>query len=155
MLLRRTLLDAGLATYRAKDHYNRPRPLVTYPDEPICSPGERAALAKDGSYPSGHSSIGWAWALVLAEIAPDRQDPILARGFAFGTSRVVCGVHWASDVEAARVVGAATVARLHADPTFREQQRLTRAEIDAARAAGRKATRDCAAEAAALAIKLP
>lgn len=155
MLLRRTLLDAGLATYRAKDHYNRPRPLAVYPDEPICSPDDRAALAKDGSYPSGHSSIGWAWALVLAEIAPDRQDAILGRGFAFGTSRVVCGVHWASDVEAGRVVGAAAVARLHADPTFREQQRLAKAEIDAARAAGRKATRDCAAEAAALAIKLP
>lgn len=153
MLLRRTLLDAGLATYKAKDTYNRPRPFVLVVGETSCTPEQQPALAKDGSYPSGHASIGWAWALVLAEIAPDRQDAVLARGFAFGTSRVVCGVHWASDVEAGRVIGAAAVARLQADPTSREQQRLAKAEIDAARAAGRKAARDCAAEAAALSIK--
>ncbi len=26
-----------------------------------------AGLAKDGSYPSGHTSAGWAWALVLVQ----------------------------------------------------------------------------------------
>ena len=58
MLLRRTLLDAGLATYAAKDKYNRQRPFVVTGDA-TCTPAEQPALAKDGSYPSGHSSIGW------------------------------------------------------------------------------------------------
>ena len=44
--------------------------------------------------------MGWAWALILSELAPDRADAILARGLAYGESRAVCGVHYASDVEA-------------------------------------------------------
>lgn len=154
MLLRRTLLDAGLATYRAKDTYNRPRPFVAL-GEGTCSPAEEKLLTTDGSYPSGHAALGWAWALVLSEIAPDRVDALLARGMAFGHSRVVCGVHWASDVTAGQTMGAATVARLHADATFRAQAALAKAEIDAARAAGKHAARDCAAESAALAPKSP
>lgn len=153
MLLRRTLLDAGLATYKAKNKYNRPRPFMAITGDEICTPAERAALEKDGSYPSGHSALGWAWALVLAEVAPERQDAILARGYAFSRSRVICGVHWESDTETGRLVGAAAVARLHAEPTFREQLRLAKAEVDSARAAGRKSALDCKAEAAALAIK--
>ena len=36
------------------------------------------------------SAIGWTWALTLSEISPDQTDAILARGRAFGESRVVC-----------------------------------------------------------------
>jgi acid phosphatase (class A) len=89
--------------------------------EPICTPEEEEKLRKDGSYPSGHTAIGWAWALILTEIAPERADAILARGRAFGESRVVCNVHWHSDVVAGRFMGAAAVARLHADPGFRAE----------------------------------
>ncbi len=103
MLLRRTLADAGLATYKAKTHYQRTRPFVRF-SAPSCTPADEAFLAKDGSYPSGHSAVGWAWALMLTELAPERADAILARGRAFGQSRAICGVHWQSDVEA-RTVG--------------------------------------------------
>ncbi len=152
-LLRRSLADAGLATYTAKTHYQRTRPFVI-DGAPICTPQESALLAKDGSYPSGHTSAGWAWALILTEIAPDRAGQILARGRAFGDSRMICNVHWHSDVEAGRFVGAATVARLHADPGFEADLALAKAEIAAARAKGSTPNRDCAAEAAALAEPL-
>lgn len=150
MLLRRTLADAGLATYRAKDHYQRQRPFVKN-RVGTCAPHEEEKLAKDGSYPSGHSAAGWAWALVLTEVSPDRADRLLARGHAFGQSRVVCAVHWQSDVEAGRVVGAAAVARMHADPVFRAQLDAARAEVVKARAAGMSVpSAACSAEAAAL-----
>jgi acid phosphatase (class A) len=149
MLLRRSLLDAGLATYAAKDHYTRMRPFVAA-KEATCTPAEEPALAKDGSYPSGHAALGWGWALILTELAPERTDALLARGHAFGQSRVVCGVHWQSDVDAGRVIGAAAVARLHADPVFLAQAAAARKEIDEARAKGLRATRDCQAEAQAL-----
>ena len=148
-LMRRTLVDAGLSTYRAKDHYKRTRPFAAHQDG-SCTPEEEPKLAKDGSYPSGHAALGWAWALVLSELMPDRTDALQQRGYAFGQSRVVCGVHWQSDVEAGRVVGAAAVARLHADPVFEAQMRAAEGEIRAARAAGRGTSADCAAEAAAL-----
>lgn len=148
-LLRRTLVDAGLATYRAKDHHVRQRPYVATA-EATCLPAEEAALRNDGSYPSGHAAFGWAWALVLAELAPERGGAILRRGLEFGQSRVVCGYHWQSDVDAGRLVGAATVARLQADPVFRAQAALARQEIATARAAGAQPPAHCAAEAAAL-----
>jgi len=147
MLLRRVRADASRASDKAKDHFKRRRPFAVH-GEPNCTPREKL---KDDAYPSGHASIGWAWALALAEIAPDRVDAILARGLAFGQSRVVCGVHWKSDVEAGRVVGASVVSRLHADPVFTAQMAAARKEIEAARTAGLKSPLDCAAEAQALA----
>lgn len=149
MLLRRTLTDAGLSTYRAKDHYKRTRPFVELKTG-TCTPDEEARLAKDGSYPSGHSALGWAWALVLTELAPERADTLLARGHAFGQSRVICGVHWQSDVDQGRIMGAAAVARLHADAAFQAQLQAARAEIAAQRAAGASPHADCQAEATAL-----
>jgi len=148
-LLQRTLIDAGLATYPAKTKYQRPRPFMIAGGD-ICTPAADAGLRKDGSYPSGHASVGWAWALILAEAAPDRQDAVLARGRAFMQSRVICNVHWLSDIEAGGLVGTAVVARLHDDPVFRADLEAARAEIAAARAAGQAPTRDCKAEAAAL-----
>ena len=145
MLLRRIRMDASRAVDRAKDHYVRPRPFMVTRDKP-CSSDE----SKPNSYPSGHASIGWAWALALAELDPDRANAILKRGMDYGMSRVYCGVHYASDVEAGRIIGAATVSRLHANPVFNAQMALARREIAEARAAGRKASLDCDAEKKAL-----
>jgi acid phosphatase (class A) len=149
MLLRRVRMDSSRANDKPKDHYKRPRPFMAT-KETSCTPQEEARMKPD-SYPSGHASIGWAWALTLAEVAPDRADAILARGLAFGQSRVVCGVHYRSDVEAGRIVGAATVARLHADPVYAAQVAQARKEVEAVRAAGSKSPLDCVAEAKALA----
>jgi acid phosphatase (class A) len=149
-LLRRTLTDAGLATYGAKNRYRRARPFVAN-GAPICTPQDQAFLEQDGAYPSGHAAIGSAWALVLAAIAPERADALALRGRAYGDSRNVCNVHWRSDVVEGRFVAAATVARLHAEAGFRADLAAAKAELAAARARGLKPQRDCAAEAEALA----
>jgi acid phosphatase (class A) len=151
-LLRRSLADAGRATGAAKDHYRRPRPFVVN-DAPICARDtDRARLVQSGSYPSGHATVGWAWALILTEIAPDRSAAVLARGRTYGQSRVVCNVHWQSDVDAGEVIGAATVALLHADAGFRTDVEAAKSELAALRARGEKA-RDCTVETAAAAAK--
>jgi len=67
-------------------------------------------------------------------------------------SRIVCNVHWYSDTLQGRYLGADTVARLHADPTFRADLEAAKAELEAVRAKGLTATRDCRAEAAAAAL---
>jgi acid phosphatase (class A) len=153
MLLRRTLADAGLSTYTAKNKYQRKRPFMKN-NEPTCTPAEEENLKKDGSYPSGHTAIGWAWALLLTEISPGRTDAILARGRAFGESRNICNVHWHSDVVEGRFMGAASVARLHADPAFRAEIEAAKAEVAAIRAKGLKPMRDCRAEADVLSHNL-
>ncbi len=149
MLLRRSFTDAALSSYAAKNHYNRSRPFMEN-NRPTCTPNDEAFLRKDGSYPSGHTTIGWAWALILTEIAPTQTDAILARGRSFGDSRLVCNVHWQSDVNEGRIMGAGTVAILHTDPAFLADLNAAKADYEIARAKELKPTRDCAAEAAAL-----
>ncbi len=113
--------DAGdLATRTAKNHYMRPRPFMVF-HEQSATPADEPSLRKNGSYPSGHTSIGWATALVLSEINPARKQQIMQRGYDFGQSRVICGAHYQSDVDAGRVVGAAAVAALHANKDFQKQ----------------------------------
>lgn len=68
---------------------------------------------------------------------------ILARGRAFGESRVVCNVHWYSDVVAGRFMGAAAVARLHGDPIFLAEVEAAKAEFAALQAKGVGPARDC------------
>lgn len=142
--------DAGYSTSRAKNEYKRLRPFLVN-KEPTCTPSDEAELAKQGSYPSGHSAAGCAWALVLAEVAPENADAILARGRAFGQSRFVRNVHWQADVNEVRVMGAATVARLHADPAFRADLEAARKELTSVRGKGIGLERDCRAESDALA----
>lgn len=152
MLLRRTLADAGGATYKAKDKYQRTRPFVAL-NTGTCTPNSEAALRKDGSYPSGHSALGWAWALVLTQIAPERADALVQRGRSYSQSRGVCGVHWKSDIEAGRLAGATAVARLQSEPLFQAQLSAARQEITQAWAGGQAPdAQRCAAEASALSL---
>ncbi len=67
--------------------------------------------------------------LVLAEINPQRQNEILKRGYELGESRVICGYHWQSDVDAARIVGSAVVATLHTNPAFQQQLQKAKDEF--------------------------
>lgn len=129
--------DAGdLATRAAKNHYNRIRPFSFY-GENTCNPEQQAELSTNGSYPSGHTSIGWATALVLSEINPDRIDEILQRGYQMGESRVICGYHFQSDVDAGRITGAGVVARLHADQGFNDQLEKAKKEFTGLQKAGK------------------
>ena len=136
MLLSRTLTDLSLSTSAAKCYYHRTRPFAQN-KKPLCTPDEKAALEKNGSYPSGHTAIGWGWALILSEISPEQTDAILARGRAFGESRIVCNVHWYSDVVQSRLIAAGTVARLHDDPAFLADLEAAKADALRSRASYR------------------
>ena len=149
-LMLRTLVDAGLSTYQAKIKYSRMRPF-TVNNAPICTPEDEKILRRDGSYPSGHTALGWAWALILAELAPDKADAILARGLSYGESRIICNVHWNSDVVAGRIMASATVARLHNNLEFIADMKAAKAELAAAPVPKKQS---CQEEAAALEIKL-
>jgi acid phosphatase (class A) len=141
-LLRRVMSDASNATAASKNKYRHARPFML-DGEGTCQPSAEEELRRNGSYPSGHSSIGWAWAEVLGEIAPDRLNKILERGRAFGESRIVCNVHWASDVVGGRTIAAATVVRLHADPEFLADVQAAKKELEAMRAKNLPPQRDC------------
>lgn len=130
-LLTRAGRAAGFAGDPVKFLYQRPRPFVSDSAITPCIPDDER-LRASFSYPSGHAALGFAWALVLAELVPSHTDAIIDRGRDFTWSRVVCGVHYPSDVEAGRIVAAAAVARLHADPDFQREFAAARAELAAA-----------------------
>ncbi|OCG28137.1 acid phosphatase [Gilliamella sp. wkB108] len=122
--------DAGdLATRSAKNYYNRVRPFSFF-HESTCRPEDEKTLSTNGSYPSGHTTMGYAIALVLAEINPQRQNEILKRGYEIGDSRVICGYHWQSDIDAARVMAGAVVAQLHTNTAFTQQLAKAKIEFD-------------------------
>ncbi|MFT4027512.1 MAG: phosphatase PAP2 family protein [Novosphingobium sp.] len=148
-LLLRAAADLGRSTAPTKRKYMRPRPFMVNGRQ-SCTPDAEGVLRSDGSYPSGHSALGWGWSLILAEAVPDRAAQIVARGRSFGDSRRICNVHWLSDIEEGRVVASAVVARLNAEPEF--QADLAAARAEAAAAAGKEPAGDCAAEAALLAL---
>ncbi len=133
-LFARVARDASSITNLAKDHYGHPRPFLTN-NGSMCSENDRAGLAKSPSYPSGHQTYSWALGLILAEMAPEHASEILARARAFGESRVVCGVHTVSDIEAGRTNGAALVAVLHSDPAFQADLAAAKTALRAALAA--------------------
>ncbi|MGN8022523.1 acid phosphatase [Phyllobacterium sp. 22229] len=140
-LMQRVLTDAGLSTYGIKNRYNRTRPFVVH-NEGTCQPDEEAVLRQDGSYPSGHTAAGWAWALALAEVNPKQADNLLKRGLSFGQSRVICNAHWQSDVDGGRIMGAATIAKLHSNPEFLADVQAARKELETASSPAA----DCAVE---------
>lgn len=146
-LVARARIDTGRATGIAKDHYRRLRPFQIDRGN-ICQPASEIAGSFD--YPSGHTTLGWTWAMLLAELAPDRATRILARGRAYGESRIVCGVHNASAVEGGRLSAAATLSAVRASPEFQSDFAAARAELASLRASGTAGTPDatrCALEA--------
>jgi acid phosphatase (class A) len=149
VMLQRIMTDAGAATGAAKNKYRHARPFML-DSQPTCAPDQEQVLRTNGSYPSGHTAIGWAWALILSEASPDQSEAILARGRAFGESRLVCNVHWGSDVIEGRFMGAATVARLHDQPEFLADLEAAKSELAAARAKSLPPQNDCKFEAEAL-----
>ncbi|MET0364687.1 MAG: phosphatase PAP2 family protein [Sphingobium sp.] len=149
-LLSRAAANLAMSTMAAKRKYQRARPFMVN-GKPTCTPELEAVLRKDGSYPSGHSAIGFGTGLILAEAIPSRATELVARGRVFGDSRRICNVHWLSDIEEGRFMAAATFARLNADPAFQKDLAAARSEADAALAANSAPGRDCVGEAGTIA----
>jgi len=116
--------DVGSLTAPAKEAFGRPRPPLVDPSIQTCEP-----LEPTKSYPSGHATRGWLMALVLAEMAPEKANSILARGRDYGDSRVVCAEHFPTDVQAGRLVGAAVFAAAKDDPDFQRDFQAAKAEL--------------------------
>jgi acid phosphatase (class A) len=138
-LLSRMERDVLDTAFDAKAHFNRPRPFQRFAVSHVCgadAPPSPEPNPKGGfsssSYPSGHAAFGWGLVLTLAEVAPDRAQAILARGREFDESRVVCAVHFPSDVAAGEIVATAVVERLHAVPEFKRDLACAQQEYRAA-----------------------
>ncbi|MEJ5156203.1 phosphatase PAP2 family protein [Gluconobacter wancherniae] len=129
-----------------KHLWHRTRPFVGN-DLPVCV-GKNTDLDGHASYPSGHATAGFTMALLLADLLPDQREAIMTRGHVFGESRLVCGVHWKSDVEAGFRNGMMFMQALKTDPALKGDLEMARQELAQARLRGlRPDPEECALEA--------
>jgi acid phosphatase (class A) len=147
-VVRRAGADTSGQTRIAKEAYKRSRPF-TIDKGPICQPKSELYDKKlermSYDYPSGHTTWGWTWALVLSSVAPDRAQQILERGRAYGDSRFVCGAHNESAVEAGMLSASGTLALVATKPDYQNDIAAARAELAALRRSA-PAAQNCAAE---------
>jgi acid phosphatase (class A) len=151
-LLDRMERDVMDTAFAAKVHFNRPRPFERFqvahvcgddsPPVPEANPQRSRTLS---SYPSGHAAFGWGLALTLAEIAPDHAQAILTRGREYAENRVICGVHFPSDVAAGEIAATAVVERLHTNAEFAHDLTCAAEEVRAATEQGAPLSQNCAA----------
>lgn len=152
-LLERVLHDANDAAERAKARAHRPRPVAVDPDRPACQVASPAARASP-SYPSGSAAVGAAYGAAFAALLPEQAPALTRIGHEIAVSRMVCAMHYPSDVSAGEDLGRAVFDTIAATPAFAVDAAAARQEIAAARAQGLTSPA-CAAERAALAIPLP
>lgn len=128
-IIQRVIIDSHDKALRsAKYHYMRKRPFVFF-EQSSCVPRFDERMRVTGSYPSGHATLGWAVALLLSEINPSRASEIMKKGYEYGQSRVICGVHWQSDVDSGRLAGAVFVSALHSRADFNQDMARARQEF--------------------------
>jgi acid phosphatase (class A) len=119
--------DEEFATDPAKKGFARPRPYAAASDlQPVCP------LSKSGAYPSGHTTIGYYMGVVLAAMVPEQREGIFARTQEFAESRMICGVHYRSDIEAGRTAGTVLAAVAMNHPRFKAEFAEAKAELRAA-----------------------
>jgi acid phosphatase (class A) len=149
-LLANAAADTARSNNFAKDHWKRLRPFLV-DKGPVCD--SKKELAKSYDYPSGHSTRGWTFGLVLSDAEPDRATPIEIRARAYGESRIVCGAHTMSAIEAGRLGATVTMQSVRQTPAYQTDLEAARAELKAARANPALApeARACSAEAALVA----
>ena len=123
--------DEGINTAAAKTGFARVRPYnQDHSLHPVC-----VTKTKDDSYPSGHATTGYLMALTLIDMVPEKRDILLARADDYANNRLVCGVHFRSDVEASKLVAYTTHAVMATKPQYQQELAVARAELQSKLAA--------------------
>jgi acid phosphatase (class A) len=104
--------------------YGRTRPFLANPDiKPLVK------QSKSGAYPSGHTTRVTLMAIVLGDMIPEKRALLWARAAEYADSRVIGGMHYPNDLAAGRMAGVAMAVTMQADPQFRAEFELAKAEV--------------------------
>jgi acid phosphatase (class A) len=117
--------DSAENVSAAKDYFKRIHPYtIDATLHSVCKSND-----KPESYPSGHAQLGWLLGLTLVEMVPEQREAILSRAQDYGHNRLVCGVHYPSDVAASRPLAYAIHALMTQNPDYVAQVAAARAEL--------------------------
>ena len=67
--------------------------------------------------------------LTLTELNPSRGNEIMKHAYEYGQSRVICGYHYQSDVDAGRLCASVGYAAVHSSEGFQKQMTKAKKEI--------------------------
>jgi acid phosphatase (class A) len=115
--------DGGRVVNPARQHFNRSRPAAV--DKKV----EPVVNANGGSYPSGTAAFAYEAAILLANMVPEKAPAIFARAADWGRNRVISGVHYPGDIEAARISGSVIDNVLLHDAAFMVDFEKAKAEV--------------------------
>lgn len=127
LLVEAATSDAHNANFNVKNYFKRKRPFATF-NEPSLKPEEDEEEAQTFSYPSGHSSRGWMYAMALATVAPECTEKLMNRARIYAMHRVVCGHHWKSDIDASLMLVAGVFPIVVTSEAYQAQLKKARAE---------------------------
>ena len=147
-LFSRALEDVSASARVAKGRIFRARPFVDDPSVQTCIRVDET-YRTNSSAPSSHATAGIVFGLIMADAAPDQAAALNRRGQAIGDSRLVCGLHYAADVQAGQQLGHDLFALISATPDYQADIAQARIELAQARTLGRT-NPTCAAERLAL-----
>jgi acid phosphatase (class A) len=117
--------DEGINTAPAKTGFARVRPYnLDTTLKPIC-----VTKTKDDAYPSGHATTGYLMALTLIDMLPEKRDAILTRADDYANNRLICGVHYRSDIEASKLLAYTIHAVMANKPQYQQELAAARAEV--------------------------
>jgi acid phosphatase (class A) len=119
--------QAKLAS-QAKAYFHRARPFVVDSNLVGCSRGTKPYT----SYPSGHATMAYTIAPVLEALMPAKAQAIAQRADDYAYSRLVCEVHYRSDLRAGQLLGTWTATTLLRDPALQSSFEAARQELAAA-----------------------
>ena len=119
--------NAGYESKLFKNHFMSKRPYQVDPDIHACVAPKPSNL--DRSYPSGHTTMGYAMGIVLANLIPEKSKEIMERSRLYGENRVNCGAHFPSDVTGGQVLGTLVAKELIRNQDFKLLMNEARDEL--------------------------
>jgi acid phosphatase (class A) len=116
--------DEAATSKSFKKLFARPRPFqVDKTLRPVCT-----LTTEPNSFPSGHTLSGYLLAFTLVQIIPEKKTEILQRADEYANNRIVCGVHYPSDLKAGRELAYLMFGSMLANPRFQTELTAAREE---------------------------
>ena len=110
-----------------KNYFMSKRPYQVDSNIQACVPPVPDNLNR--SYPSGHTTLGYAMGIVLANLIPEKSKIIMNRARLYGENRINCGAHFPSDVAGGQALGTLVATELLKNSEFKSLMKDSRDEI--------------------------